>query len=194
MVAVTGSLAMNNVEEGKDIDFMLVTAPNRLWTCRAFTLFVARLAKLEGVDLCPNYLITTNALALDEHSLYVAHELAQMIPLSGREIYDEMRRLNGWMADYLPHSLIVPELPPGIRPLQRLSWTQSFLEFLLRLPFLNGFEKWEMNRKIKRLSCEQSSSIESFFSADVCKGHIDRHRQKTENALLEKIRRAILEF
>ncbi len=194
MVAVTGSLAMHNVEEGKDIDFMIVVAPQHLWTCRAFTLLVARLAKLEDVDLCPNYLITTNALVLDEHSLYVAHELAQMIPLSGREIYVEMRRLNGWMADYLPHSLTVPESAPEIKSMEKHSGTQRLLEFLLRLPFLNWFEKWEMNRKIKKLSREQSSSIESFFSADVCKGHIDRHGQKTENAVLEKIRRVILEF
>jgi len=190
MVAVTGSLAMNNVEEGKDIDFMLVTAPDRLWTCRAFALFVVRLAKLEGVDLCPNYLITTNALALEEHSLYVAHELAQMIPLSGREFYDEMRRLNDWMADYLPNSLMVAELPKGVHPVQKPSWTQNVLEFLFRLPFFNWFESWEMNRKIKRLSLEQSSSIESFFSADVCKGHIDRHGESVVTALAARMEKA----
>jgi hypothetical protein len=35
MVAVTGSLAMNNSDEGKDVDYMIITAPNHLWTCRA---------------------------------------------------------------------------------------------------------------------------------------------------------------
>jgi len=190
MVAVTGSLSMNNVEEGKDIDFMIVTAPQHLWTCRAFTLVLARLAKFEGVDLCPNYLITTNALAIDEHSLYVAHELAQMIPLSGREIYGEMCRLNDWMADYLPHSLMVAELPKGVKPVYQPSWTQSVLEKLLRLPFFNWFEKWEMDRKIKRLSCEQSSSLESHFTADVCKGHIDRHGESVVTALAVRMEKA----
>src|SRR5688500_9809835 len=94
MVAVTGSLAMNNTDEGNDVDYMIVTAPNRLWTCRALALLVARFAKLEGINLYPNYLITTNAMELKERSLYVAHELAQMIPLSGMEIYREIRRLN----------------------------------------------------------------------------------------------------
>jgi hypothetical protein len=109
MVAVTGSLAVNNADEGKDIDYMLVTKPGYLWTCRAMTILVARIAKLEGVNLCPNYLITENAFALTARSLYTAHELVQMIPLSGREVYTEMRRLNAWTADYLPNAKGVPE-------------------------------------------------------------------------------------
>jgi hypothetical protein len=187
MVAVTGSLAMNNVEDGKDIDYMIVTAPKHLWTSRALALLVTRLARLEGVSLCPNYLITTNVLALDEHSLYVAHELAQMIPLSGMEIYDEMRRLNDWMADYLPNSLMAPEMPEALKLVQRRSWIQSVFEFLSHLPFANWFEQWEMDRKIKRLSCEQSSSSESYFSADVCKGHIDRHGENVVTALAARL-------
>jgi predicted DNA-binding protein YlxM (UPF0122 family) len=51
-----------------------------------------------------------------------------------------------------------------------------------------------MDRKIARLTREQSSSFESYFSADVCKGHIDKHKQKTENAIQEKLQRIVLEF
>jgi hypothetical protein len=190
MVAVTGSLAMNNVDEGKDIDYMIVTAPNYLWTCRALSLLVARFAKLEGVNLCPNYLVTTNALELEEHSLYVAHELAQMIPLSGMEIYDEMRRLNEWMADYLPNTLRAPEMPPGMKLLQKHSVIQKALEILFCLPFGNWLEKWEMDRKIARLTREQSSSFESYFSADVCKGHVDRHGESAVTALAVRLQEA----
>ena len=194
MVAVTGSLAMNNSDEGKDVDYMIVTAPNHLWTCRALSILVARFAKLEGVSLCPNYLVTTNALELKERSLYVAHELAQMIPLSGVEIYGEMRRLNDWIADYLPNALKAPELPQEVKPVQKRSVIQRILEILFSAPFASWFEKWEMDRKIERLTREQSSSFESYFSADVCKGHIDKHRQKTEYAIQEKMKRIALEF
>jgi hypothetical protein len=189
MVAVTGSLSMNNTDEGKDIDYMIVTAPNHLWTCRALSLLVARFAKLEGVHLCPNYLITTNALKLQEHSLYVAHELAQMIPLSGMEIYLEMRRLNDWMADYLPNSLMEPEMPPGVKLVQKRSLIKNILEALFHLPFIIWFERWEMNRKIKRLSREQSSSFESYFSPDVCKGHIDRHGENVVTAFAVRLQK-----
>lgn len=191
MVAVTGSLAMNNADEGKDIDYMIVTAPRHLWTCRALSLLIARIAKLEGVHLCPNYLVTTNALELKEHSLYVAHEVAQMIPLSGVETYAEMCRLNCWFHEYLPNASEAPALPDGIQPVTRRSILQKFLEFVLSLSFGDWLERWEMNRKVRRLSREQASSFESYFSADVCKGHIDRHGENIVTALDVRLKKAI---
>ncbi|MGZ9167219.1 MAG: hypothetical protein ACXW4U_18770 [Anaerolineales bacterium] len=188
MVAVTGSLAMKNADEGNDVDYMIVTAPNRLWTCRALSLLLARLANLEGVNLCPNYLVTTNALELKERSLYVAHELAQMIPLAGMKTYREIRRLNLWIHDYLPNALMEPEMLQLVRREETNSFIQRTLEIISGIPFFSGLEKWEMNRKIARLTREQSSSFESYFSADVCKGHVDRHGQKTEDVLMKKLR------
>lgn len=187
MVAVTGSLAMNNTDMDKDIDYMIVTAPDHLWTCRALALLIARVAKLEGVSLCPNYLVTTNAIELKERSLYVAHELAQMIPLSGMETYNAMWRLNSWVNEYLPNAFIEPEMTIRVKPPTVDRFLQKVLEWLLSAPFGNWLERWEMNRKMARLTCEQSSSLESYFSADVCKGHIDRHGQKTESVLIKKL-------
>ena len=187
MVAITGSLAMKNTDEGKDVDYMIVTASNHLWTCRALSLLVARFARLDGVSLCPNYLVTTNAMDLKERSLYVAHELAQMIPLSGIDIYHEMGRLNSWIQDYLPNALNEPEMPQGSQPAKSDSGLQKVWETFLSLPIGGWLEKWEMNRKIARLTREQSSSFESYFSAYVCKGHIDRHGQKTENVLMKRL-------
>ena len=187
MVAITGSLAMNNTDEGKDVDYMIVTAPNHLWTCRALTLLVARAAKLEGIKLCPNYLVTTNALEFKERSLYVAHEVAQMIPISGMEIYKEIRRINRWMEDHLPNASAVPELPQAVEQVNGSSAIQKSLEFIFSLPFANWLERWEMNRKIKKLSLEQSSSLESYFTADVCKGHIDRHGENIVTALAVRL-------
>jgi hypothetical protein len=98
-----------------------------------------------------------------------------------------MRRLNGWMADYLPKALMAPVMPFGVERVQRHSGIQRVLETLFRFPLVNWFERWEMNRKIKRLSREQSLSFESYFSADVCKGHIDRHGENVVTALAARL-------
>ena len=187
MVTVTGSLAMDNTEDGKDIDYMIVTEKGYLWTCRAMTLVIARIAHLDGVTLCPNYLITENALELEEHSLYVARELAQMIPLSGMEVYEQIRCLNSWMDEYLPNSVGAPQLSAGFRPIKTPFLFQRVMEFVLKILPSRLVERWEMNRKIAKLSREQGSSPEAKFSADICKGHIDRHGQKIEYAIREKL-------
>lgn len=191
MVAVTGSLAMNNTDEGRDIDYLVVTAPGRLWTCRALILLIARIARLERVSLCPNYLVTTRALEFRERSLYVAHELAQMIPLAGMDLYREMLERNGWAREFLPNAF--RDAPPvqgqETRP---YSFVQNVLEFLLHLPLVAWFEQWEMKRKMERLTREQSSSRESYFSADVCKGHGDRHAEHIVTALARRLAQVAL--
>jgi hypothetical protein len=184
MAAVTGSLAMDNAEAGNDVDYLLVTQPGRLWTVRALTLALARLVRPERVRLCPNYLLTTNALELGDHSIYVAHELVQMIPLSGMEVYAQMRRLNAWTDDYLPNAQGAPE---PIRLVKISARWQRFLEWILTILRVDMFEKWEMNRKIQKLTREQSSNPEVYFSADVCKGHKDSHGQRTSVALEERL-------
>src|SRR6266550_6015861 len=66
MVAVTGSLAWNNVNDSGDIDYLIVTEAGRLWLCRWMVAALSRLARLDGVQLCPNYMVSKRALLLAE--------------------------------------------------------------------------------------------------------------------------------
>lgn len=191
MVAVTGSLAVSNCDDGNDIDYLIVTAPGRLWTCRALALLIARIAGSHGVRLCPNYLISMNALELQERSLYAAHELVQMVPLSGVEIYEEIRRRNRWTDRYLPNASGAPAQLEHVAITHTGSAIQKGLELLFRLPSGDWLERWEMNRKMERLAGEQVSSLESYFSADVCKGHIDRHGESVAAAFALRTQKTI---
>jgi hypothetical protein len=191
MVAVTGSLAMNNTADPADIDYLIVTEPGHLWTCRALVLALGKLTTRHGFDLCPNYLVTTRALEFQEHTLYVAHELTQMVPLSGLDVYAEVRQRNAWVADYLPNADGPPPAPASI------DWTAStpglrpVFEKLGRTPPGAWLERWEMKRKIRKLSREQGFSAESSFSADVCKGHDQRHQSRTRQLLDSKVSRLL---
>ena len=193
MVAVTGSLAMNNVDRDPDIDYFIVTGHGRLWMVRAMALAVARLAAVQGVRLCPNYLVSEDALDLPQRTLYAAHELAQMVPIDGLDWYERICRKNSWKEHFLPNAQGTPPLAGqyGIRSENHN--LKPIFEGVLRLPPGAWFENWEMKRKILRLSREQSDSPESRFAADCCKGHNLQHGQRTERELSERLQGLHLE-
>jgi len=195
MVAVTGSLAVNNLDQGADIDYLIVTAPGRLWTCRALVVLMVHLARRRGITLCPNYLVSENALVFPDQSLYAARELVQMVPLAGLPVYWQMRQRNLWSDRYLPNAR---GLPPEwqLHSLGRTAAPARLWEALLLTPPGSLFEKWEMDRKIRKLRSQtawQSGAAnfddsEISFSSDVCKGHFNRHAWRTFQNLNERLK------
>ena len=83
MVAVTGALAMDNVDEGADIDLLIVTEPGRVWLCRFFIIQQVRLFRLRGIEMCPNWMLSAERSRSRRRDLHSARELTQMVPLVG---------------------------------------------------------------------------------------------------------------
>lgn len=183
MVAVTGSLAVDNAEADADIDYLIVTAPGRLWLCRALVVLLVRLAARRGVNLCPNYFLSERALAFTERNLYTAREVAQMAPITGLAVYQRLRQANDWVLDFLPNAGQLPPRPapgpvaaPAGRRWPGRAWLRSLAEWALRTPPGGWLEQWEMRRKITRFS--RWANDESAFSADWCKGHFASHGRR----------------
>jgi hypothetical protein len=187
MVAVTGALASDNVETGADLDYLIVTRPGRLWLVRAMVLALNRVARFFGLrtELCPNYLLSTNQLALQDRDLFTAQELARMIPLSGLDVYATMRAANSWTDEFLPNAT---GAPAGVGSARRPSLLKRTIETLLLLPPVSWLEAWEMKRKIAKFSREGQLNSETRFSADYCKGHFDGHKQATLAAFESRLR------
>jgi hypothetical protein len=175
MVALTGSLAMENAERAGDIDVMIVAASGRVWLARAAAVALARVAKLAGDTLCPNYVIAEHALALSDTSIYGAHELAHMVPLYGHDVYLRLWASNPHIGIVLPNARPHLPAPDRLRPVP--GTLKRALERLLGGALGDRLEGWERRRKVARL-CRRQLSTEVVFGPDQCKGHFDRHRAR----------------
>ena len=188
MVALTGALANRNVASGADLDYLIVTKPGYLWLCRAFILLLTHLTTPFSARICPNYLLTSEVLRLEEQTLFTAQELCRMIPLSGLAIYEQFRALNSWSDNFLPNAASsAPSYDyvyePAFKPLQIVG------EWLFSLPAGKRLEQWEMTRKINKLSAQSHLNTEVHFSADHCKGHFEQHGARTMKAFTTRVSR-----
>jgi hypothetical protein len=191
MAALTGSLAVMNSTKGADFDYMLVTAPNRVWTARAFALLLNRFTRLFGHTLCPNLIVSENALMWSAHDLYSARELCQMIPITGVDVYHRLMMTNKWVNDFLPNVILECDgLPSHMQ--ERSSALQSFLELPLRGKLGDRIERWELNRKIARFAKQTGFGEETVFNENICQGNFDHHKKWTQKAFDERIQKYVV--
>lgn len=186
MVAVTGALAMDNVDDGADLDFLIVTEPARVWLCRTVIIQWVRLHRLRGVVICPNWILSEEAIRLERRDLFSARELAQMVPLVGPEAYRRMIEANDWIRELLPNAVGPPRahqpVPVGASPVTRLG------EVVLRSAVGNPLERWVQRRKTREIRRLSPGNPEVVLDHRQCKGHVDGHGRRITEAYRERLR------
>jgi hypothetical protein len=181
-VGVTGALAMSNAERRADIDLFVLTHPGRLWLCRLLVLAVVRIAALRGHTLCPNFLLSTAALSLRERNLFTAHEIAQMVPLRRTKWYARFIDANTWAFEFLPNATTIEEPTHADGVLTRLG------TWLLSARLFAPLERWEMRRKIRRLTARAAREGGSLsFSEVECRGHFAAHDVRVLAAYADRV-------
>lgn len=110
MVAITGALAMNNSHKDDDIDLLVVSLTNALWTTRLFSnIFLHRNRRKPGKPevkdkACLNIFLNCDSLKIRTQNLYIAHEIAQTRPIWQRgNTYNSFANDNSWIKNYLPN-------------------------------------------------------------------------------------------
>lgn len=114
-VGITGSLAMMSAGKNSDIDLMIITKKNTLWTTRLLVYCVLHATgytlrrpkfKDEKDALCLNMWLDESDLTWRkrERNIFTAHEMAQIVPLvNKKDTYEKMMFLNKWLLDYWPN-------------------------------------------------------------------------------------------
>lgn len=116
MIAITGNLALLSSDKKDDIDFLIITRKNRIWTTRFLCVLYLKIIgayrkpKQNQVTdkICLNMFLDEDHLSLpvNEQDLYSAHEIIQMKPLFTSPRYENIILKNNlWVKKFLPNAI-----------------------------------------------------------------------------------------
>jgi hypothetical protein len=173
LVGITGALAMRNpASTVEDLDYIIITRPERVWLARAFIILLVRLIRLKYIEICPNYVLASNQLVQSRQDLYIAHEISQMLPLSNDNLYKRLRDQNQWATQHLPNALHPFHQVPQ-NDTSRLGMVlKRGIEVIFSTPLGNWLERWEYRRKAPRFE-EQAQAPTA--AAQIDTGHVKGH-------------------
>jgi hypothetical protein len=103
-VNLSGSLSKGYYDLEDDIDFFIITKPNRLWIARTLLILYKKVFLLNSKKhFCVNYFISSNNLEISERNRFTATEMTTLIPVYGSTFYRKLLDANKWVADYFPN-------------------------------------------------------------------------------------------
>lgn len=171
LVAISGALAMANSHKSDDIDLVIITSRNCLWTSRFFANLALLLFKRSphsskiSDKACLNIFLDESHLKISPQNLYLAHEICQMKP-----IWDK----NGTHARFIKANRWVTKFLPNWRPhaVENGQWemlngkhkTKNHKPYTINYSpveiFLKKFQLWYMHSKI---TSEKIGEYQLFF-------------------------------
>ena len=114
-IGLSGGLAVENVTAEDDIDLFIIVKKGTVFRSRFWILVLLQLMGIRrsrgsvhaANTICINLLIDETEMQWSEQKrdLYIAHEIAQVVPLFDRGgIFQSFCNANQWILQYLPHS------------------------------------------------------------------------------------------
>ena len=147
-VFASGSLSKGYMDEKSDIDFFIVTAPNRLWIARTLLVLYKRIFLFNSHKyFCVNYFVDEEDLEIEEKNLFTATELATVLPLYGAVQYENLQLANPWLKKFYPNFVLrnTADVPLGI-----VSSPKKLVESLINMFGGNAFERFCHKRTLAR--------------------------------------------
>lgn len=102
-VFLSGSISKEFMAERDDIDYFIVTEPDRLWISRSLLILFKKVFLFNSYrNFCINYFVDTQHLRINEQNQFVATEIATTIPTYNLALHREFLDANAWTSDYYP--------------------------------------------------------------------------------------------
>ena len=103
-IMLSGSISKGYMEKDSDVDYFIITQPNRLWLTRLLLMIFKKVFLLNSRKIfCINYFVDSETLEIDEKNIFTATELVTLIPTYNADLYNAMFENNKWIRDYYPN-------------------------------------------------------------------------------------------
>lgn len=182
-IAVSGSLSKRFADDDADIDFFIITAPNRLWLCRSFLHVFKKITFLFRAQhlFCMNYFIDESVASILEKNIYTATEVATLLPLRGTAVFNQFYSANSWTKEFLPNQYMYV---PAELEIKR-TWFTLLTEKLLNNPVGNGLDNFLM--KLTAKSWDKKKRTKKKNSKGILMGmHTGKHFSKPDPENFQK--------
>lgn len=130
-IFVTGSLSKNTTDKNSDLDFMVITAPNRLWIARNLMMIFKKIFLFNSYKyFCVNFLLTEDHLEISDKNIFTATETATVKTTFNTALLESFINKNLWIKNYFPNYQPCDPLLhlPGFKVNNRTSYLQKVLE------------------------------------------------------------------
>jgi len=103
-ILLSGSISKGFMEEDSDIDYFVITHPNRVWFSRLMLMLFKKFFLLNSKKIfCINYFVDSENLEIEEKNIFTATEIVTLLPTFGKNIYNEFYEKNYWVKQFYPN-------------------------------------------------------------------------------------------
>jgi len=192
-IAISGSLSKFYASEEPDIDYFIITKPNRLWVARTILIAFKKVFLLNSYKyFCLNYFIVQDNLEIEEKNLFTATEITTMMPVFGKNINNHFFEKNQWISAFYPN-FNVDDLK-GI-PVNNTKSPKRIIEFFLGGKFGNAMDNYFMNitinhwtKKYRQGQDDNEFNLSFKSGKNVSKHHPQNFQKKVLNRFKHKVK------
>jgi hypothetical protein len=204
-VAISGSLSKGVMAVDGDIDFFIITAPNKLWVTRTLLILYKKIRLLNSRKyFCLNYFVDTENLEIVDKNMFTAVEVAHLIPVYAENaLFEQFYAQNKWVQDFLdaPAAITKTALPAdpyyGLNETIQVSNSKKRKEEWLNGKIGASLENWTHKKTLKRwmrkfghfneekfeLTMRSTKGVSKHHPRDFQSKVLDTYQERFENAL-----------
>ena len=193
-IFLSGSASKGVVSEGGDIDYFIITQPERLWITRTLLILFKKIFLFNSHRyFCINYLIDTNHLEIEEKNRFTATEITTLLPVFQTPYYKVFLEANNWTKAYYPNSKIKKPLIAYTMPKSKI---KTFAEYILNGKLGEWLDIWTMQLSIKHWKKKfNAMEVKHFNVALKSRPYVSKHHpQNFQNKVMEGFKKNIASF